>query len=153
MVSLAIAALSFLNFEAVSMSRHTGGLPMKKTCRILLALCLGLVLAGCAAMAPVPEGSQPMGTYQGLMWGGIEGPIQVTLFQTPKGDIVFSGQYVDSSNGGVGHFRGAVFGNAMEGKIDFALGDISGQLSPDSSQMSGLLKFAQYHSNWSATLQ
>jgi hypothetical protein len=126
---------------------------MKRTCRILLALCLGLTLAGCAAMAPVPEGSQPMGSYQGLMWGGIEGPIQVTLYQTPKGDIVFSGQYVDSSNGGVGHFRGTVLGNAMEGKIDFALGDISGQLSPDSSQMSGLLKFAQYHSNWSATLQ
>jgi hypothetical protein len=126
---------------------------MKKTCRIMLPLCLGLMLAGCTAMAPVPEGSQPMGTYQGLMWGGIEGPIQLTLFQTPKGDIVFSGQYVDSGNGGVGHFRGTVLGNAIGGKIDFALGDISGQLSADGSRMSGLLKFAQYQSNWSATLQ
>lgn len=126
---------------------------MKKGSRILALLCLGLMLAGCAAMAPVPEGSQPMGTHKGLMWGGIEGPIQVTLFQTPKGNIVFSGQYVDSSNGGVGNFRGTVLGNALDGRIDFALGNISGQLSADGSQMSGSLKFAQYHSTWSATLQ
>lgn len=126
---------------------------MKRTCRILTLLCLGLSLAGCAAMAPVPEGSQPQGTYQGLMWGGIDGPIQVTLFQTPKGDTVFSGQLTNAANGAVSEFHGTVMGNFMDGKIGLILGTINGQLSADGTQMSGSLKLAQFHATWSATQQ
>ncbi len=125
---------------------------MKHACRMLM-LCLGLVLAGCAAMTPVPEGSQPLGTYQGLMWGGIDGPIQVNLFQTPKGDTVFSGHLVNTANGAVSEFHGTVLGNFMEGKIGLILGAIDGQLSADGTQMSGTLKLAQYHATWSASQQ
>jgi hypothetical protein len=125
---------------------------MKKVSRMML-LGLVLTLAGCAAINPVPEGSQPLGTYQGLVWGGIDGPIQIELFQAPNGDTVFSGQFVNTADGGVCHFGGAVFGNSMDGKIDMALGTISGLLSADGTQMTGTLKFAQYHASWNASQQ
>jgi hypothetical protein len=118
-----------------------------------MILCLGLMLAGCAAMTPELEGSQPLGSYQGLMWGGIDGPIQVNLFQTPKGDTVFSGHLVNTANGAVSEFHGTVMGNFMEGKIGLILGAIDGQLSADGTQMSGTLKLAQYHATWSASQQ
>ena len=119
----------------------------------IMILCLGLMLAGCAAMTPELEGSQPLGSYQGLMWGGIDGPIQVNLFQTPKGDTVCSGHLVNTANGAVSEFHGTVMGNFMEGKIGLILGAIDGQLSADGTQMSGTLKLAQYHATWSASQQ
>ena len=119
----------------------------------IMILCLGLMLAGCAAMTPELEGSQPLGSYQGLMWGGIDGPIQVNLFQTPKGDTVFSGHLVNTANGAVSEFHGTVMGNFMEGKIGLILGAIDGQLSADGTQTSGTLKLAQYHATWSASQQ
>jgi len=119
----------------------------------ILLLGLGLMLTGCAAMTPVPEGSQPLGSYQGLTWGGIDGPIQVNLFQTPKGDTVFSGHLVNTADGAVSEFHGTVMGNFMEGKIGLMLGAIDGQLSADGTQMSGTLKLAQYHATWSASQQ
>ena len=126
---------------------------MKNGLRILLLMCLGLTLTGCAAMSPVPEGSQPMGTYQGLVWGGVDGSIQVNLFQTPQGDTVFSGQFVDAANGAVSNFQGTAMGNFMDGKIGLILGTIDGQISADGSQMSGSLKFAQYNATRNATHQ
>jgi hypothetical protein len=39
--------------------------------RVAIA-CLCLMLAGCAAMTPVPDGAQLQGTYQGLVWGGMD---------------------------------------------------------------------------------
>jgi hypothetical protein len=119
----------------------------------ILLVGLGVMLAGCAAITPVPEGSQPLGTYQGLMWGGIDGPIQVNLFQTPKGDTVFSGKLVNAANGAVSEFHGTVMGNYMDGKIGLILGTIDGQLSADGTQMSGSLKLAQFHATWSASQQ
>jgi len=119
----------------------------------MLMLCLGLTLAGCAAMTPVPEGSQPLGTYQGLVWGGVDGPIQVDLFQAPNGDTVFSGHLVNTANGAVSEFHGTVVGNSMDGKIGLILGTINGQLSGDGTQMAGSLKLAQFHATWSASQQ
>lgn len=126
---------------------------MKNAFRILLLTCLGLTLAGCAAITPVPEGSQPQGTYQGLVWGGVDGSIQVNLFLTPKGDTVFSGRFVDAANGAVSELHGTVMGNFMDGKIGLILGTINGQLSGDGTQMSGSMKFAQFHATWNASLQ
>ena len=111
------------------------------------------MLAGCSSLAPVPEGSQPQGAYQGLVWGAFDGPIQVQVFLTPAGDFVFSGQFVNSGNGATSEFRGTLFGNSMDGKIDLMLGTIEGQLSPDGTKMSGTLKLAQYTCTWSAGLQ
>lgn len=125
---------------------------MKYASRMLM-LCLGLTLAGCAAMTPVPEGSQPLGTYQGLVWGGVDGPIQVNLFQAPNGDTVFSGHLVNTANGAVSEFHGTVMGHFMDGKIGLILGIINGQLSADGTQMSGSLKLAQFHATWSAGQQ
>jgi len=124
-----------------------------KHARWMLMLCLGLALEGCAGMTPVPEGSQPLGTYQGLVWGGVDGSIQVNLFQTPNGDTVFSGQFIDSANGAVSNFQGTVMGNFMDGKIGLMLGTIDGQMSADGSQMSGSMKFAQFHATWNASQQ
>jgi hypothetical protein len=123
---------------------------MNKVSWVLL-LFLWLAVAGCAAMTPVPEGSQLVGTYQGLMWGGIDGPIQVKLFQTQTGDTVFSGQLINAANGAVSEFHGTVMGNYMDGKIGLILGTIDGQLSADGTQMSGSLKLAQFHAAWSAS--
>jgi hypothetical protein len=125
---------------------------MKPACGFMI-LCLGLTLAGCATMNPVPGGSQPMGSYQGLVWGGLDGSIQLNLFQTPDGGTVFSGQFVDGANGAVSEIHGTVMGNVMDGKIGLMLGTIDGQLSADGAQMSGSLKFAQFHATWSASYQ
>lgn len=126
---------------------------MKNAIRILLLMCLGLTPAGCASMNPVPDGSQPVGTYQGQVWGGVDGSIQVNLFQTPTGDTVFSGQFVDAANGAVSEIHGTVMGNFIDGKIGLVLGTIDGQLSADGAQMSGSLKFAQFYATWSASYQ
>jgi hypothetical protein len=126
---------------------------MKNAVQILLVMCLGLTLAGCASMNPVPDGSQPVGNYQGQVQGGMDGSIQLTLFQTPAGDTVFSGQLVDAANGAVSNLQGTVIGNFMEGKIGLVLGTIDGQLSADGSQMSGSLKFAQFNATWNASPQ
>jgi hypothetical protein len=77
----------------------------------------------------------------------------LNLFLTPKGDAVFSGQFVDAANGAVSNFHGTVMGNFMDGKIGLILGTIDGQLSADGTQMSGSIKFAQYHATWNASLQ
>ena len=83
----------------------------------------------------------------------MDGSIQVNLFLTPKGDTVFSGHFVNSANGAVSNFHGTVMGNFMDGKIGLILGAIDGQLSADGTQMSGSMKFAQYHAAWNASLQ
>lgn len=119
----------------------------------LVSVCIGLVMVGCSSLSPVPDGSQAIGSYQGLVWGGIDGSIQLQVFQTPQGDQVFSGQFVDAGNGAVSEFRGTLLGNTLDGKIGLLLGTITGQLSPDGSQMSGVMKFAQYHLTWNASLQ
>lgn len=121
--------------------------------RLLPMLCLSVLLAGCSTLTAVPDGSQSQGTYQGLVWGGIDGAIQVNLFLTPSGDQVFAWQFVDSGNGAVSEFRGTLLGNTLDGKIGLMLGTIEGQLSPDGSQMQGVLKLAQYRCQWSATVQ
>jgi hypothetical protein len=114
-------------------------------------LCLWVVLAGCAAMTPVPDGAQLQGTYQGLVWGGMDGQIQVQTYLTTTGDFVFAGQF--AGGGGINNFKGTIDGNALSGTIDMMLGTIEGQLSPDGSQMQGVLKLAQYRCQWSAGLQ
>ncbi len=115
----------------------------------LAGLCV--VLAACAAMTPVPDGAQLQGSYQGSVWGGMDGQIQVQTYLTPTGDFVFAGQF--AGGGGMSNFKGTIDGNALSGKIDMMLGTIEGQLSPDGSQMQGVLKLAQYHCRWSASLQ
>lgn len=126
---------------------------MRNASRLLPVLCLVLMLAGCSSLAPVPQGSQSLGNFQGLVWGAIDGQIQVQLFMTPAGDQVFSGQFVDSGNGAVSEIHGTLLGNTLDGKIGLLLGTITGQLSADGSQMTGEMKFAQYHLTWNASLQ
>jgi hypothetical protein len=60
---------------------------------------------------------------------------------------------VDAANGAVSELQGTVMGNFMDGKIGLILGTINGQLSGDGSQMSGSMKFAQFHATWNASLQ
>ena len=124
---------------------------MNRVMKAMAVAGLCLMLAGCAAMTPVPGGSQLQGTYQGLVWGGMDGQIQVQTYLTPTGDSVFAGQFVGPD--GVSNFKGTIDGNTLSGTIDMMLGAIEGQLSPDGSQMQGVLKLAQYRCRWSAGLQ
>jgi len=125
---------------------------MKKKFGIRL-LCLGLLLAGCAA-GFIPKDSKPAGVYTGILKGNVyEGPIRVELFQTPDGQTLFTGQFADTIHDGVHRFRGTVTGNVMEGDISLGFGTISGELSEDGTRMSGVFRLAQNHGTWSAVLQ
>lgn len=126
---------------------------MKKLSRILPGLWLCILLAGCAA-GSIPKGSQLLGTYKGILRGNVyDGPIQVQLFQTPEGDTIFTGQFMDTLVGGEYYFRGTVSGNWMEGKISLGFGTITGELSADRTRMSGTFRLAQNHGTWSASLE
>jgi hypothetical protein len=126
---------------------------MKKLSRILPGLWLCILLAGCAA-GFIPKGSQLLGTYKGILRGNVyDGPIQVQLFQTPEGDTIFTGQFMDTLVGGEYYFRGTVSGNCMEGKISLVFGTITGELSADRTRMSGTFRLAQNHGTWSASLE
>jgi hypothetical protein len=130
-----------------------GGAIMKKMSGILLALWMGALFAGCA-IDPIPKGTQPLETYNGILRGNVyDGPIQVDLFQTQEGDIIFTGHFMDTIAGGEYYFRGTVKGYQMEGKISLVFGTISGELSQDRSRMSGTFRLAQNHGTWSADRQ
>jgi hypothetical protein len=126
---------------------------MKKGSWILPSLWLCFLLLGCAA-GSIPKGSHLLGTYKGILWGNVyDGPIQVQLFQTPEGDTIFTGHFVETLVGGEYYFRGTVSGNWMEGKISLGFGTITGELSEDRTQMSGTFRLAQNRGTWSASLQ
>jgi hypothetical protein len=128
------------------------GVFMKKISCILL-LCMGFLLAGCAA-GFIPKGSQPAGVYRGILKGNVyDGPIRVELFQTPDGETIFTGQFVDTIHDGEYYFRGTVTGNFMEGDISLGFGTITGELSENRTRMSGVFRLAQNHGTWSAGLQ
>ncbi len=125
---------------------------MKKIFFIPL-LCLGFLLAGCAA-GFLPKDSRPADVYQGILKGNVyDGPIRVELHQTPEGKTLFTGHYVDTIHGGEYHFRGAVTGRSMEGDISMGFGTITGELSEDRTRMSGVFRLVQNHGTWSAGLQ
>ena len=126
---------------------------MKKKSWLLLALWMGALLAGCA-IAPIPKDSQSLGTFKGILRGNVyDGPIQVDLFQTQEGDIIFTGQFMDTIAGGEYYFRGTVKDNQMEGKISIVFGTIAGELSQDRTRMSGTFRLAQNHGTWTADRQ
>jgi len=125
---------------------------MKHACCILL-FCWGVMLTSCVA-GSVPQGSQSLGTYKGILRGNVfDGPLQVQLFQTPEGETIFTGQFVNTIYGGEYYFRGTVTGRLMDGKISLGLGTMSGELSEDKTQMSGTFRLAQNHGSWMASLQ
>lgn len=125
---------------------------MKKPFCVLLA-CLGFILAGCAA-GFIPKDSKPAGVYKGILKGNVyDGPIRVELFETPDGETVFTGHFVDTIHDGEHRFRGTVTGNSMEGAISLGFGTITGELSEDRTRMSGVFRLAQNHGTWSAGLQ
>lgn len=125
---------------------------MYRASRILL-LGWVVMLASCAA-GTVPQGSQSLGTYKGILRGNVfDGPIQVQLFQTPDGETIFTGQFVHTIYDGEYYFRGTVTGRLMAGRISLGLGTISGELSEDRTQMSGTFRLAQNHGTWKASLQ
>lgn len=112
----------------------------------------GIMLTSCVA-GTVPQGSQPLGTYQGILRGNVfDGPIRVQLFQTPDGETIFTGQFANTIYGGEYYFRGTVTGGLMDGKISLGLGTIAGELSEDRTQMSGTFRLAQNHGSWTARL-
>jgi hypothetical protein len=112
-----------------------------------------VVLMGCVA-GTVPHGSHSVGTYQGILRGNVfDSPIQVQVFQTPDGQTLFTGQFVNTVYGGEYYFRGTVTGRLLEGKISLGFGTITGELSEDRTQMSGTFSLAQNHGLWTATKQ
>ena len=125
--------------------------PMKNAFYILL-VGWGIMLTNCVT-GSVPQGSQSLGTYQGILRGNVfDAPIRVQLFQTPDGETIFTGQFVNTIYGGEYYFRGTVTGALMDGKISLGLGTIAGELSEDRTQMSGTFRLAQNHGSWTASL-
>lgn len=108
------------------------------------------MLSSCVA-GLVPQGSQSLGAYRGILRGNVfDGPIQVQIFQTPDGETIFTGQFVNTLYDGEYYFRGTVAGRIMEGKISLGFGTITGELSEDGTQMSGTFRLAQNHGSWTA---
>ena len=108
------------------------------------------MLSSCVA-GLVPQGSQSLGAYRGILRGNVfDGPIQVQIFQTPDGETIFTGQFVNTLYDGEYYLRGTVAGRIMEGKISLGFGTITGELSEDGTQMSGTFRLAQNHGSWTA---
>ena len=125
---------------------------MKNTFCILL-IGWTVLLTSCVA-GLVPQGSQSLGTYRGILRGNVfDGPIQVQVFQAPDGETIFTGQFANTIYDGEYYFRGTMTGRLMEGKISLGFGTITGELSEDRTQMSGTFRLAQNHGLWTASLQ
>jgi hypothetical protein len=108
----------------------------------ILLIASSVLLTSCVA-GLVPQGSQSLGTYRGILRGNVfDGPIQVQVFQTPDGETIFTGQFVNTVYDGEYYFRGTV-----------GFGTITGELSEDRTQMSGAFRLAQNHGLWTASLQ
>jgi hypothetical protein len=110
------------------------------TCGIsLLAV---LLLAGCAALQGLPQGSVPTGDYQGrfdgkFFWGTIE----VRVYEAPGGGRPVIGNLQQDARQGGLVFRGEVRGSRMEAQFGFVYGSVTGELSPDGRTMSGTYTF------------
>jgi hypothetical protein len=127
---------------------------MRKAFKNILFLLMCGVVAGCAATGGIPEGSRAIGFYQGLLTGNVyDGPIEVELFETRSGEMLFRGRFFDPVGSGWYYFRGSVEAKIMEGTISLGLGTISGELSDDRREMNGTFRLAQNHGNWAATLK
>jgi hypothetical protein len=125
---------------------------MKNACCILM-VCWSAMLAGCATGA-VPQGARLLGTYNGILRGNVfDSPIQVQLFQTPDGEAIFTGRFLNTIYGGEYYFRGTVEGRRLDGKISLGFGAITGELTEDRTRMSGEFRLAQNHGSWTASLQ
>ena len=102
-----------------------------------------LILAGCASMMGLPQGSVPTGDYQGrfdgkFFWGTIE----VRVYEAPRGRRrpVIGNLQQDAEQRDL-VFRGEVRGSHMEAQFGFVYGSVTGELSPDGRTMSGTYTF------------
>ncbi len=111
---------------------------IKKSLLFLIMLWVSSILLSCAGSNYIPNGSQPVGTYEGSSerTEAISANVLVQIYQTPAGDKLFQGTF-KTVYGGAIFFRGKLKGTTLEGKFDSNRGDISGQLSSDGSQING----------------
>jgi hypothetical protein len=112
---------------------------MKKYLLFLVVLGVSSFLLSCAGSNYIPKGSQLIGTYEGSSkrTEAISAIVLVQIYQTPAGDKLFQGTFKTAYMGGALFFRGKLKGMTLEGKFDSNLGNISGQLSSDGSQING----------------
>jgi hypothetical protein len=101
-----------------------------------------LILAGCASMMGLPQGSVMAGEYQGrfdgkFFWGTIE----VRVYEAPGGGRPVIGNLQQDARQGGLVFRGEVRGSRMEAQFGFVYGSVTGELSPDGRTMSGTYTF------------
>jgi len=106
------------------------------------SLLLTLLLAACAGMQGLPEGSVLTGDYEGsfngkFFWGSIE----VKVYDAPGGSMPIFGQLQQEAEEGFLDFRGEMKGSRLEAQFTFADGTVSGELSADGKSMAGTYRF------------
>ena len=111
----------------------------------LIFIFLGVVclLISCAGSKFIPEGSQPLGVYEGSFSGDMfQGSLRIHLFQTPEGDKLFKANFLrditDRDVPSAFFVRGKITANSLEGEMqgDFS-GTLTGKLSSDGNRLTG----------------
>jgi hypothetical protein len=116
---------------------------IKKSLTITILFWISSLLMSCAGSEFIPEGSQPLGVYEGSFDGDVYGGnIRIHLFQTSEGDKLFTATVaiVDAqpSEQGTLFVRGKMTANSLKGEFQGnASGTLSGQLSSDGNQLTG----------------
>ena len=125
----------------------------KKSLSFLMMIGVSCILMSCAVSNYIPEGSLPLGTYEGHADEISQniGRIRVQIYQTETGDKLFKG-FFETSRGVAIDFKGKLKGTTLKGEFDSGRGDVSGQLSPDGSQITGTYYFTKSKSTgtWQA---
>ena len=110
----------------------------RKILIILILLVVGWLVVSCGTSKFIPEGSQPIGVYQGSFSGQrFSGSIRVHLYQASDGTKLFEGNFEGESMDVTVFFRGKMAENTLEGEFSAASGTITGKLSSDGNQIMG----------------
>ena len=110
----------------------------RKILIILILLVVGWLVVSCGTSKFIPEGSQPIGVYQGSFSGQrFSGSIRVHLYQASDGTKLFEGNFEGESMDVAVFFRGKMAENTLEGEFSAASGTITGKLSSDGNQIMG----------------
>jgi hypothetical protein len=105
-----------------------------------IALAVAL-LAGCAALQGLPQGSVLVGDYEGSFEGKFSwGTIGVNVYEAPGGARPVLGYLQQTAQQSLLNFHGELKASRVEAEFAFVYGGITGELSPDGRTMSGTYK-------------
>lgn len=109
-----------------------------KWLKFFVMLGMIILLVNCGGSNYVPAGSKSLGVYEGTHSGvRTNGAVRVYLFQAPDGTKKFEGNFTGEMIENAIFFRGTMADNAPVGEFSAIAGTVTGELSPDGSQMTG----------------